>query len=121
MSCSPFSAVRALNQCAYDNYNVVPDNQQAIAARDTVLTSFYVDDFLTSCDSEIKAIELASNVNAVLSAGHFNLRQWNSNSGEVLMHLVDNDPSFAELVIEPSTAAVLGLRWDQQRMKFSSR
>ncbi|XP_054738011.1 uncharacterized protein LOC129244415 [Anastrepha obliqua] len=112
MACSPYNAVRALNQCSYDNYNVVADGHQSIVARYAILSSFYVDDFLISCDTEDKAFELAVNVSAILSAGQFRLRKWNSNSGEVVKRLISNNSSIVELASEPSTATVLGLSWD---------
>ncbi|XP_036340711.1 uncharacterized protein LOC118750083 [Rhagoletis pomonella] len=62
MACSPYNAVRTLQQCAYDNYGSVPDRRQADVARDAILTSFYVDDFLTSCESASDAVALAGNV-----------------------------------------------------------
>ncbi|XP_017478568.1 PREDICTED: uncharacterized protein LOC108368259 [Rhagoletis zephyria] len=112
MASSPYNAVRALNQCAYDNYKVVADSQQSIAARDAILSSFYVDDFLTSCDTEENATELAFNVTSILSEGHFHLGKWNSNSGEVLARLIGNRSPNVEMTIESPTATVLGLRWD---------
>ncbi|XP_054734809.1 uncharacterized protein LOC129242278 [Anastrepha obliqua] len=112
MACSPYNAVRALNQCSYDNYNVVADGHQSIVACDAILSSFYVDDFLISCDTEDKAFELAVNVSAILSAGQFRLRKWSSNSGEVVKRLISNNSSIVELASEPSTATVLGLSWD---------
>ncbi|XP_053960640.1 uncharacterized protein LOC128864903 [Anastrepha ludens] len=112
MACSPYNAVRALNQCSYDNYNVVADGHQSIVARHAILSSFYVDDFLISCDTEDKAFELAVNVSAILSAGQFRLRKWNSNSGEVVKRFISNNSSIVELASEPSTATVLGLSWD---------
>ncbi|XP_017485564.1 PREDICTED: uncharacterized protein LOC108374105 [Rhagoletis zephyria] len=62
MACSPYDAVRALQQCANDNYHAVPDEHQATEAREAILNAFYVDDFLTSCEDATKAVELANNV-----------------------------------------------------------
>ncbi|XP_036329656.1 uncharacterized protein LOC118741790 [Rhagoletis pomonella] len=81
MTCSSYNAVRTLQQCVYDNYGSVPDRRQAVLARAAILTSFYVDDFLTSCESAFDAVELARNVDTILSAGKFTLRKWNSNDG----------------------------------------
>ncbi|XP_017482097.1 PREDICTED: uncharacterized protein LOC108371108 [Rhagoletis zephyria] len=68
MACSPYNAVRTLQQGAYDNYGSVPDRRQAVLARDAILTSFYVDDFLTSFESASDAVDLAKNVDTILSA-----------------------------------------------------
>ncbi|XP_050324432.1 uncharacterized protein LOC126755732 [Bactrocera neohumeralis] len=111
MACSPYNAVRTLQQCAYDNYAVVPDLQQAARARSAILTSFYVDDFLTSCESGTDAVELATNVDAILSAGKFSLRKWNSNDSQVMMRL-SNEPSLSSYIFHPGETSVLGLRWD---------
>ncbi|XP_036317605.1 uncharacterized protein LOC118732584 [Rhagoletis pomonella] len=85
---------------------------KSIAARDAILSSFYVDDFPTSCDTEENATELAANVTSLLSEGHFRLRKWNSSSGEILARLIGNRSSNVEMTIESPTATVLGLRWD---------
>nr|XP_014095547.2 uncharacterized protein LOC106621290 [Bactrocera oleae] len=111
MACSPYNAVRALQQCAYDNSAVVPERQQGTRARAAILTSFYVDDFLTSCESVTEAVELAKNVDAILSAGQFTLRKWNSNDSQVMIRL-SNEPSLSNYVFHAGEASVLGLRWD---------
>ncbi|XP_054085783.1 uncharacterized protein LOC128921654 [Zeugodacus cucurbitae] len=111
MACSPYNAVRTLQQCARDNSTVVPNTQQAALARTAILTSFYVDDFLTSCESATDAIELATNVDAILSAGQFTLRKWNSNDSQVMKCLA-NESSLSSYIFHSGTASVLGLRWD---------
>ncbi|XP_017469233.1 PREDICTED: uncharacterized protein LOC108361176 [Rhagoletis zephyria] len=118
MACSPYNAIRALQQCARDNHNVISDHRQAAKARDTILTSFYVDDFLTSCENANDAKVLAHNVDEILSAGKFTLRKWNSNDAEVMEYLTGNISSSAGLEINPPTASVLGLRWDAAADQF---
>ncbi|XP_017477979.1 PREDICTED: uncharacterized protein LOC108367793 [Rhagoletis zephyria] len=110
MACSPYNAVRTLQQCAYDNYGSVPDRRQAVLARDAILT-FYVDDFLTSCESASDAVELARNVDTILSAGKFTLRKWNSNDGQGTSYL-SNEASLSSYTFHSGVASVLGLRWD---------
>ncbi|XP_017467738.1 PREDICTED: uncharacterized protein LOC108360089 [Rhagoletis zephyria] len=75
MACSPYNAVRSLNQYAIDNYKRVSDHNQAITARNTILSSFYVNDFLTSCADTQEAITLANAVDTILSSGCFKLRK----------------------------------------------
>ncbi|XP_036325106.1 uncharacterized protein LOC118738288 [Rhagoletis pomonella] len=111
MACSPYNAVRSLNQCAIDKYNRVSDHNQAITARNTILSSFYLDDFLTSCADTQEAITLANAVDTILSSGCFKLRKWNSNRSMVLQHFMDS-PLPAERDIDAPIATVLGLRWD---------
>lgn len=73
------------------NSAVVPNIQQATRARTVILTSFYVGNFLTSCESVTEAVELAKDVDAILSARRFTLRKWNSNDCQVMMRL-SNEP-----------------------------
>ncbi|XP_069965849.1 uncharacterized protein [Bactrocera oleae] len=111
MACSPYKAVRTLQQCTCDNPAVIPDIQQATRARTAILTSFYVDDFLTSCESVSEAVELAKNVDAILSAGQCTLRKWHSNDSQVMMRL-SNEPSLSSYIFYSGEASILGLRSD---------
>ncbi|XP_050339483.1 uncharacterized protein LOC126765841 [Bactrocera neohumeralis] len=111
MACSPYNAVRALQQCAVDNYGVVGDLHQAESARSEILSSFYVDDFLTSCTIVEDTVTLAKNVSLILSNGCFRLRKWNSNRAAVLAKIGESF-SLHECNIHLPIATVLGLRWD---------
>lgn len=79
--------MRALQQCAVDNINVVPEPSRAEAARDCIMSSFYVDDLMKSVDTAKEAIVLCKDTDAILRAGCFNLRKWNSNSAAVISEL----------------------------------
>ncbi|XP_017494820.1 PREDICTED: uncharacterized protein LOC108382961 [Rhagoletis zephyria] len=111
MASSPYNAVRALQQCAVDNCSVSRDEDQAALARDAILTSFYVDDFLTSCANASEGIELARSVDAILSAGKFRLSKWNSNDNQVTMCLSSN-ASISSYTFNSGETSVLGLKWD---------
>ncbi|XP_039969677.1 uncharacterized protein LOC120781523 [Bactrocera tryoni] len=101
MACSPFNAIRALRQCANDNYEVIYDPSRAAAARHSILYNFYVDDYLDSVDSD----ELAITRQLILG-------KWNSNSTHVLSAITGTTPSASELELNNSTTKVLGLYWD---------
>lgn len=63
MTSSPYNAVRTLNQCAMDN------GQQYERAANVVLNDFYVDDLLTSTESEPEAMQLKAQLIALLKLG----------------------------------------------------
>ncbi|XP_036334761.1 uncharacterized protein LOC118745416 [Rhagoletis pomonella] len=111
MACSMYNAVRSLNQCAIGNYKRVSDHNQAITARNTILSSFYVDDFLTSCADTQEAITLANAVDTILSSGCFRLLKRHSNKSVVLQHFMDS-PLPGERDIDAPIESVRGLRWD---------
>ncbi|XP_073821123.1 uncharacterized protein [Musca autumnalis] len=50
----------------------------------------YVDDFIDSVNDDEQAIELASQVQYIHSAGGFHIRNWASNSNAVISHLQDD-------------------------------
>ncbi|XP_053956247.1 uncharacterized protein LOC128861894 [Anastrepha ludens] len=110
MACSPHNAIRAMHQCAYDSFDKIHDRNMGIQAREAILSSFYVDDFLTSCSTVDSAITLATNIDTILTAGGFKLRKWNSNDAAVLIPL-GKGLSPTECPIDAPVASVLGLRW----------
>ncbi|XP_017491335.1 PREDICTED: uncharacterized protein LOC108379490, partial [Rhagoletis zephyria] len=114
MACSTENAVRSLRQCAVDNYSLVSDHNQVDSTRSAILSSFYVDNFLTSCTAVSEAVTLVNNVSTILSAGCFKLRKWNSNRAAVLEQIGES-ASVTERTIDTPIATVLGLRWDPTR------
>ncbi|XP_069967556.1 uncharacterized protein [Bactrocera oleae] len=112
MACSPFNAIRALRQCANDNYKVIYDPSRAAAARHSILYKFYVDDYLDSVDSDELAVTRAQDVETVLKHGQLILGKWNSNSTHVLSTITGTTVSASELELDNSTTKVLGLYWD---------
>ncbi|XP_050322476.1 uncharacterized protein LOC126754498 isoform X2 [Bactrocera neohumeralis] len=112
MACSPFNAIRALRQCANDNYEVIYDPSRAAAARHSILYNFYVDDYLDSVDSDELAITRAQDVATILKQGQLILGKWNSNSTHVLSAITGTTLSASELELNNSTTKVLGLYWD---------
>ncbi|XP_039969664.1 uncharacterized protein LOC120781507 [Bactrocera tryoni] len=101
MACSPFNAIRALRQCAIDNYEVIYDPSRAAAARHSILYNFYVDEYLDSVNSDEFAI-----------TRQLILGKWNSNCTHVLSAITGTSVSASELELNNSTTKVLGLYWD---------
>ncbi|XP_039951408.1 uncharacterized protein LOC120768702, partial [Bactrocera tryoni] len=112
MACSPFNAIRALRQCANDNYEVIYDPSRAAATRHSILYNFYVDDYLHSVDSDELAITRAQDVATILKQRQLILGKWNSNSTHVLSAITGTTFSASELELNNSTTKVLGLYWD---------
>ena len=121
LASSPFCAIRTLRQCALDNFNTVPDNERAIAARDSILDSFYVDDFLESAESTQAAITMAEDIDHILRQGKFVLRKWKSNEPSVLKAMVPGLSPPEEVEISDPTTTVLGLHWNPVSDSFVYR
>jgi hypothetical protein len=90
---------------------------------DTVLRSFYVDDYLKSVPSVKGAIHLVKDVKSVLAQGGFHIRQWISNSREVVntipvperaKEVMDLDLNQDAMPIERA----LGVRWCVESDEF---
>nr|XP_036226615.1 uncharacterized protein LOC118682329 [Bactrocera oleae] len=112
MASSPFNAIRTLRQCAYDNWEVIADVSRAAAARDSILHSFYVDDYLESVHTTELAINRASDVDAILQLGKFELDKWNSNCVQTLEGISGSKASASEINFSDSSTTVLGLHWN---------
>ncbi|XP_036327394.1 uncharacterized protein LOC118740001 [Rhagoletis pomonella] len=51
MACGPYNAIRALRQCASDNFSVIHNVNRAAETKESILSNFYVDDYLDSVDT----------------------------------------------------------------------
>lgn len=107
---SPYNAVRTLNQCAYDH------GQQYQQAAKIVLTDFYVDDLLTSMDTEAQALQIKGEVTALLKLGGFELTKWCSNYPAIMDAEVEN-----KIMIERDSTIVLGIMWNYHTDEFQFR
>lgn len=123
MRSSPFLAIRALRQCAHDNTGVIDELPRGEAAKNSILSSFYVDDYLSSFSDETTAIQTANDVDTILRCGSFKLRKWNSNSASVLQGITnhinkprENDGTNQALTTNETT--VLGLNWNAETDEF---
>lgn len=120
LASSPFVSVRALRQCAVDNYGVIADRERGEAARDTILSSFYVDDMLTSVQNIDTARRLARDLDEILLKGKFPLRKWLSNDRQLSADLTGKQMVDIDLQLDDSSVStVLGLRWNPVKDCFS--
>ncbi len=77
VTCSPFLAVQVLRQLAEDYVDEFPEAAKAI------LSSFYVDDFLSGADTLEEATHLQQSLTELLSKAQMTLRKWRTNSNEL--------------------------------------
>lgn len=108
---SPSCTAFALKRTASDN--AVNFKPEVIS---TVNRNFYVDDCLKSLESEKQAVEVSTDLRALLKLGGFRLTKWLSNSRAVLntIPLSERAPSVTSLLPDvalPSERA-LGVIWD---------
>lgn len=89
MASGPYNAVRAMQQCGIDNCDIIKNGIRAAAARESILNDFYVDDYLASCPSTERAVELAKDVDRILLQGRFPLRKWQSNDSSSLAQITN--------------------------------
>ncbi|XP_058816777.1 uncharacterized protein LOC131680072 [Topomyia yanbarensis] len=116
-NCAPFLATRVLQKLAEDEAPNYP------LAASVVRKDFYIDDMLTGSDSVRGLRETIKQVIDMISSAGFSLRNWSSNSPEVLVNIpVEFQESKTELELDhESSTTTLGLRWvttsDELRFK----
>ncbi len=109
-TCSPCCATYALQR------HVTDHSQEEEDVRDTVERHFYVDNWLQSFSSPEAAKVLVDKLRELLASGGFELRQWASNTPEVIRYLPaemlsqDSDQWLNQSQMDPQEPA-LGLRW----------
>ncbi|XP_058456562.1 uncharacterized protein LOC131433959 [Malaya genurostris] len=106
-SCSPATAQFVKNMNAERFYNQYP------AAARAIIRCTYVDDMLSSSETEQEAIELARSVWFVHKSGGFEIRNWMSNSPAVLNALCGDQATEKSLELSSALATekVLGMWW----------
>ena len=114
VSCSPYLAIRTLQQTARDHGRDHPQASQHI------MTSFYVDDLLAGATTEEEAIKLVPIIRSVLKQGGFNLCKWRSSSPNVLRSVpveLQEKLAVKEVTTLQHSAypKALGLRWDSKK------
>lgn len=110
MTCSPCCATFGLQQHFIDHS--IPDED----VRFSVERCFYVDNCLQSIPSAKEARQLLDKLQALLSSGGFEIRQWTSNVQSVVSHLPqealsDNTELWLSQDRVDMQEATLGLRW----------
>ncbi|XP_062706872.1 uncharacterized protein LOC134283936 [Aedes albopictus] len=108
VSCAPTIAQYVKNINAKQFEHELPTAVRAI------VDQHYVDDMLSSVETEGEAIALASNVKQIHAAAGFEMRNWISNSATLLEALDEPKTEEKDLTIaeEGVTEKVLGLWWN---------
>ena len=68
----------------------------------------YIDNLITTFDSERTMIDFYHDCKAIMSQGNFNMREWSSNSEKFMNSIPDNDKC------AKTNIKVLGVKWDTQ-------
>ncbi|XP_062714101.1 uncharacterized protein LOC134290893 [Aedes albopictus] len=108
-SCSPCLAQHVKNTNAEEYKDLYPDAASAI------INKTYVDNFLDSRDSIEEMVRIVNEVRWIFDQAGFELRNWQSNSEDVLRRVgADINETAKSFSVEKSTVAerVLGMRWD---------
>ncbi|XP_074031549.1 uncharacterized protein [Leptinotarsa decemlineata] len=116
MNCSPFLALRTLEQLVKDEGGTFPLASLALSS------TCYIDDFVMSIPTFEKAHQLKTEIITLLRRGGFELRKWSSNDLSLLSDLppsyLSNEPhTFSEDI--DSCLKILGLRWNPSADCFS--
>ncbi|XP_062703529.1 uncharacterized protein LOC134285982 [Aedes albopictus] len=112
-SCSPCLAQFVKNKNARKHLQNYP------TAANAIIRKHYVDDYFDSADTEAEAVALAKDVKKVHADAGFEIRNWVSNSSNVLEQLGE-----AELKMEKSldavsdTERILGIMWRPETDSF---
>ncbi|XP_065095799.1 uncharacterized protein LOC135717600 [Ochlerotatus camptorhynchus] len=113
-TCSPSTALFVLNE------NAARFESEYPVAADAIHRRHYVDDMLTSVDTEEEAIKLANDVRYIHQQGGFLMRNWVSNSTKVLEALGENTQpeKSMEMSADPAMEKVLGMWWSTTKDVF---
>lgn len=112
LSASPFIAVRSVIQAAREA------NQNYPKAAKTIEEDFYMDDCTTGANSESEAIQLAKEMDTILKGAGFELRQWKSNSKNVVK-CMDSEIENTTVFSAPERTSILGIKWLIDSDKFT--
>lgn len=107
LTCSAYLAIRSLHQIPKDNEKL------PFKLKKIIKSDFYVDDLLSGCDSVEEAITLYSDLSTTLSHAGFSLRQWRSNSPELMSKIPNEKRGGSSISFEDPQVYVktLGICW----------
>ena len=106
---SPATCLFAMNRAVEDNKNQYPETERPVKS------SFYVDNMLTSFETEDETLNGARQVHAALAMRGFNRTQWMASSRKLLTELKPFGLAAPTLNIdfdELPTEHTLGILWD---------
>ncbi|XP_062541472.1 uncharacterized protein LOC134209507 [Armigeres subalbatus] len=114
-NCSPCSSQFVKNLNAQEHADEFPE------AADAIIRKHYVDDYFDSADTEVEAVKRATDVRNLHARGGFEIRNWVSNSKEVLRQLGEADSTVKLLEVDKGsqTERILGVLWDPEEDAFS--
>ena len=116
--CSPCCATYALNRAILDSRLKFPD-----LVIDKLLRSFYMDDLITSTDTEDSAVSLMQDSITIAASGGLKLTKWTSTSEHVLEGAAATPGIRTAIDLNlsdgtPATSRVLGIRWNVSKDCF---
>lgn len=117
LSCSPFLAIRVIQQLVSDEGDHYP-----LASR-ALLENMYIDDLLAGAETLDEALKLQGELIALLSKGGFTLKKWCSNEQELVKNVASEEvESTVSLCnIENTTIKILGMHWEPNEDRLTYR
>ncbi|XP_036340135.1 uncharacterized protein LOC118749441 [Rhagoletis pomonella] len=108
-----FLAIRAMHQLASDEFSSYPLGAQI------VMRDFYVDDLISGGNTVEEVLEIRHRTTSLLARSNFRLRNWCSNSQELLGDIPNADrESFLKFYGGSNITKALGLVWDPLKDSF---
>lgn len=109
VSAAPYLAVKSLQQTSKDYGNKYP------LAADRIVRDFYIDDYMSGCETEREAIEIYHQTKDILRKGGFELQKWASNSRVVMEEFKKTEETTRKDNLELKSddiIKILGLSWN---------
>ena len=108
-----FGGVWCASAATYALRRTTMDHDVPPIIKDTILSSFYVDDCLKSAKSKEEAEQIVTETKDVLAKKGFHLTKFVSNDDELLFDLPEDDVSKeVKLIDNDSASKVLGIKWN---------
>lgn len=114
-SSAPYLAVKTLIQLAED------EGKGYELTTKRIKRDFYVDDFMSGCQTKEEALKIYEEINLILNKGGFTLQKWNSNDEEVRKMFNGKEKSDEEKELDDRYEVknkILGLTWNTKRDEF---
>ncbi|KAL0818485.1 hypothetical protein ABMA28_008940 [Loxostege sticticalis] len=113
---APYLAVKTLQQLAHDEGELYPETAKKI------ISDFYVDDFLSGCQTVEEGLQIYRELNIMMEKGGFELQKWMTNDGELLERLKKEEEgkNIGEGMNLKTDEIVklLGLTWNRRTDEF---